>query len=347
MGLVAQADPRDSSARRPVDVAQDVPALEGELMKNRLLTICVMCAALAAITGTPVRLAGQAAVPPPPPKNPPPKGYIDPRNPPKEDPNYKPPMTAWGVPKIEGRWAGASDIIHYSIEDPEADRDEHVKIGGQRPMIGRPIIDPIDGKIPYQPWAKEFAKVLDENHRKPTRPEYLDPVARGFQEALPRNSYGGQTIIQEKDQIIFMYGYHHAWRVVPTDGRPNLPESVKLWMGSSRGHWEGNTLVVNTNNMNDQGWLQIIGGFHSTDFRLEERFTRVSDNHMVNIITVTDPKVYTQPWKIRVDYRGPNPDDEDWEDAVWEGNKLGGLGPEFWGEAKMDPKVNPKADPKK
>ena len=195
-------------------------------MRNRLLTMCVMCVAVTAIAGTSVRLAGQAKEPPPPPKNPPPANWIDPRNPPKEDPNYKPPMTAWGVPDISGRWNQASNIIHYSIEDPEGDRDEHTRIGGQRPVVGRPIIDPIDGKIPYQPWAMEFAKVLDANHRAATRPEYLDPVARGMQEALPRNSYGGGWIIQEKDQIIFMYGYHHAWRVVPVDGRPNLPEHL-------------------------------------------------------------------------------------------------------------------------
>jgi len=114
------------------------------------------------------RVAAQA---PPPPKNPPPPGWIDPRNPPKEDPTWTPPRRADGQPNIEGQWAQASDIITYSIEDPEAERAGHTAISGQRPMIGRPIIDPPDGKIPYLPWAMKFAEVLHEEHRHPSKPE--------------------------------------------------------------------------------------------------------------------------------------------------------------------------------
>jgi len=98
-------------------------------------------ALLLAVTMMTAAAARTAAQGPPPPKNPPPPGWIDPRNPPKEDPNFKPNRTADGQPNIEGQWAQASDIITYSIEDPEAERAEHVALGGQRPMIGRPIID--------------------------------------------------------------------------------------------------------------------------------------------------------------------------------------------------------------
>src|SRR6266849_5840004 len=136
------------------------------------------------LTAAIARVSAQQA--PPLPKNPPPPGWIDPRNPPKEDPNWKPPRTADGQPSIEGQWQQASDIITYSIEDPEAERAEHVAIGGQRPMIGRPIIDPPDGKIPYVPWAATFADFLHEQHRRPSQPEYLDPVSRGFMEGIPR-----------------------------------------------------------------------------------------------------------------------------------------------------------------
>src|SRR5579862_706814 len=210
-------------------------------MKTRYLTAFLMFAAFATIAGSPARLAGQAEKKAPPaPKAAPPRDWIDPRNPPKEDPNYKPPLTADGQPSMEGRWGGISDIITYSIEDPEADRAEHTAISGQRPMVGRPIIDPIDGKIPYQPWAMKFAQVLYENHTKPTKPEYLDPVSRGFQEGMPRINYQGAfEFVQQKDQVIFLYDYFHSFRIVPLDGRPPLPSDVKLWMGSSRGHWEG------------------------------------------------------------------------------------------------------------
>jgi len=104
-------------------------------------TVSVIAAAM--VSSTAVRLAAQG--PPPPPKAAPPPGWIDPRNPPKEDPNWQPPRTADGQPNIEGQWGQASDIITYSIEDPEAERAGHTAISGQRPMVGRPIIDPIDG----------------------------------------------------------------------------------------------------------------------------------------------------------------------------------------------------------
>ena len=86
--------------------------------------------------------------------------------------------------------------------------------------------------IPYQPWARTFRDLLIVNHRKPTKPEYLDPVARGFQEGMPRINWQGVCeIVQEKDQIVFLHDYFHIFRVIAMDGRPPLPEDVKLWMG--------------------------------------------------------------------------------------------------------------------
>ena len=94
--------------------------------------------------------------------------------------------------------------------------------------------------------------------------------------------------------------------------------------------------MVDVGNLNDQSWIDIVGGFHSDAFHVVERWTRVSPTHMVYMVTATDPKVFTQPMTIRVDFR-PQPADEAWEQAVWEGNKLGGLTQEFWGGAKHDP----------
>src|SRR5262245_54587944 len=137
------------------------------------VTASVMAAML--VSTTAARLARQG--PPPPPKAAPPPGWIDPRNPPKEDPSWQPPRTPDGQPNMEGQWGQASDIITYSIEDPEAERAGHTAISGQRPMVGRPIIDPVDGKIPYQPWAAKFAEFLNAEHIKPSKLEYLDPVS--------------------------------------------------------------------------------------------------------------------------------------------------------------------------
>jgi hypothetical protein len=280
------------------------------------------------MSATAARIAAQG---PPPPKNPPPPGWIDPRNPPKEDPNFTPARKAAGQPNSE---AQASDIITYSIEDPEAERAEHTSISGQRPMIGRPIIDPPDGKIPYQPWAMKFAEFLHEEHRGPSKPQFLDPVSRGFQEGLPRINYQGAFQVQQfPGSVLITYDYHHSFRVIPLDNRPHPSPDVKLWMGDSRGHWENNTLVVDVANNNDQTWFAIVGSFHSDALHLVERWSMTAPDHLVYIVTVEDPKVYTRPWKLRVDMRR-QPIDEQWENAVWEGNKLGGLSQEFWGAAK-------------
>jgi hypothetical protein len=288
----------------------------------------------ALMTVAAIHIAAQTKAPPPLPKNPPPPGWIDPRHPPKEDPNWKPPLTADGQPSIEGQWQQASDIITYSIEDPEAERAEHVALGGQRPMIGRPIIDPPDGKIPYQPWAAKYRDFLRDQHKQPSKPEYLDPVARGFQEGLPRINYQGVfQIHQYPGTVLVTYDYHHSFRLIPIDNSPHLGKNIKLWMGDSRARWEGNTLVVDVANITDQTWFDIVGAFHSDALHLVERWTSAAPGHIVYIVTVEDPSVYTQPWKLRIDFRR-QPVDEQWENAVWEGNKLGGLPPEFWGDAK-------------
>ena len=271
------------------------------------------------MAATAARLSAQQ--PPPPPKAAPPPGWIDPRNPPKEDPNFTPARTPDGQPNLEGQWGQASDIITYSIEDPEAERAGHTAISGQRPMVGRPIIDPIDGKIPYQPWAAKFAAFLHEEHFGPSKIEYLDPVSRGFQEGIPRINYQGAFQVQQFPGIVLItYDYFHTYRVIPLDGRPHVGNEVKLWMGDSRGHWDGNTLVVDVANNNDQTWLQIVGGFHSDAFHVVERWTPTAPDHVVYIATIEDPKVYSRPWKLRVDFRRQKVE-EQWESAIWEGNK--------------------------
>jgi hypothetical protein len=298
----------------------------------RLKILLVGIAALLAPAA--VHMAAQGKKPPPLPTTPPPPGYIDPRYPPKEDPNYKAPRTAFGDPSFEGMWQQASSLSNYSLEDPEGARDEHVRIGGQRPAIGRPIIDPPDGMLPYQPWAREYATFLDAQHKKPAKPEYLDPVARGFQDGLPRAIWGGFQIQQFLGYLVMTHPYDHQWRVIHLDGRPHIGKTFKLWMGDSVGHWEGpNSLVVDVTNNTDQVFIDLIGTFHSDQMHLVERWTLGAPDHLTYIATIEDPSVYTQPWKLRVDLTRTKVD-EQWESAVWEGNKLGWLPVEFWGDAK-------------
>jgi hypothetical protein len=93
--------------------------------------------------------------------------------------------------------------------------------------------------------------------------------------------------------------------VIPLDGRPHVDSKIKMFMGDSRGHWEGNTLVVETTNFTDKDAIGSNGagypgdpGYHSEQLRVIERFTRVSANNMEYRITVIDDKTWTKPRRL-------------------------------------------------
>jgi hypothetical protein len=93
----------------------------------------------------------------------------------------------------------------------------------------------------------------------------------------------------------------HEARVIPLDGRPHVRSGIRTYMGDSRGRWEGNTLVVETTNFNNQ--TGAGGGFFSDVARLTERFTRVAADELSYEITINDPKTWTKPWTIRMPYK--------------------------------------------
>ena len=106
--------------------------------------------------------------------------------------------------------------------------------------------------------------------------------------------------------VIFSEMIHNA-RIIPVDGRPHLPASVKLWDGDSVGHWEGDTLVVDTTNFNSKGWVgtsastgRIKGIPQSESQHVVERFKRVNRDTIDYEVTISDPSTFTQPWKVSV-----------------------------------------------
>lgn len=234
---------------------------------------------------------------------------------------WDPPRTRDGQPDIQGYWSQRSDITTYSIQAGLEDRAEHVSIGGQNPQKGRPIIDPADGMIPYQPWAAEKAKMHHAVHRKPPSPDLLDPVSRCFLEGVPRIVYqGNMRVLQFPTYIVLLHEFGHHHRVIYLDGRPHVPDKLKLWMGDSRGRWEGSTLVVDVTNHNDRTWFDIVGSFHSDAMRITERWTFTGTDRLDYVATIDDPTVYTKPWKLHVQL-GRNKPEEQYESAICEGNK--------------------------
>jgi hypothetical protein len=231
--------------------------------------------------------------------------------------------TADGQPDIQGYWAQRNNVTTYSLERGDEDRREHNRITGQRAAMGRPIVDPPSGLIPYQPWAEKKYQYLLSVHKGPSKIEDLDPVARGFMEGTPRiNLQTGFQILQSAGRVVFLYEYGHHFRSVPLDGRPHLPADMKLWMGDSRGHWEGRTLVIDVTNNNDQTWLDQVGAIHGTGMHVVERWTIASPDRLDYEATIDEPQVFTQPWKIAMNYaRNRDTSYEQMESAVWEGNR--------------------------
>ena len=233
------------------------------------------------------------------------------------------PATPDGQPDMQGYWRQTNNVTTYSLEQGEAHRAEHIKITGQRAATGKPIVDPPDGRIPYVPWAAKKFEYLVSVHEGPERVVDLDPVARGFMEGVPRiNLQTGFQILQTASQVVFLYEYGHHYRVVPIDNTPHLASDIKLWMGDSRGHWEGHTLVIDVTNNNGQAWFDQVGAFHGPALHVVERWTFAGNNELDYTATMDEAGVFARPWTLAMNYtREKEEGYEQLESAVWEGNK--------------------------
>ena len=130
------------------------------------------------------------------------------------------------------------------------------------------------------------------------------------------NSYS--QIVQTPDYVAIYHEMAHDVRVIPLDGRPHLPSSIQQWMGSARGHWEGDTLVVESTNFSPKS--NFRGS--NTSLHLVERFTRVGPTTLNYEVTVTDPTTWTRPWTALIPLTGT--DDAIYEYACHEGNLRNG-----------------------
>jgi hypothetical protein len=103
-------------------------------------------------------------------------------------------------------------------------------------------------------------------------------------------------IVQTPKYILIAYEYAVASRTIMMDSTEKSP--VESWMGWSRGHWEGETLVVDVSDFNENTWFDRAGNFHSEALHVVERYTPTSPYHLLYEATIEDPKVFTRPWKI-------------------------------------------------
>ena len=206
------------------------------------------------------------------------------------------------TPDLQGIWRHAAGGATHSVEDGQ-DPAEGVITGGgagPNPIV---IVEPADGRIPYQSAAAEKRKEILANFDNPTKLEHIDPHVRVLLDGVPRNTYGspaaqlGLQIVQVPGYVLILYESNHAFRVIPMDGRPHVGD-IDLFMGDSRGHWEGQTLVVDVTNFNDRTWFDSHGTFHSDALHVVERYTMAGPDRIDYEVTIEDLKVFTRPWRM-------------------------------------------------
>lgn len=164
------------------------------------------------------------------------------------------------------------------------------------------IVEPTDGRLPpLTPWGDQrlddiCTKIFDSY-------VYLDPwvrcITRGVPASLFPSAYNNAyRIAQIPGYVVIQYEMIHDVRVIPMDGRPPIASDIRLWMGSPRGRWEGNTLVIETTNFTDKS--AIRGHAHSDVLNVVERFTRVDADTLEYEVTGNDPMTWTAPWKAAI-----------------------------------------------
>ena len=239
-------------------------------------------------------------------------------------PAFTPPRMPDGTPDLRGRWAGTPG---------GDDVEEHDYVDVSSPPEETFIADPPGGRLPYQPWALAARTAhragLARGWPGQTGERlYNDPQTYCLY-SVPRATYrGGFDIQQGPGYVLILYNFSHYYRYIPLDGRGGRPGSTaRFWMGSSRGSWDGNTLVVDVANLNGKNWLDQVGNFFGAGARVVERFTLVAPGIIDYQATIDDPQVFTRPWTIRLPIRRaavPANDryaPEMWEHACHEGNK--------------------------
>jgi hypothetical protein len=277
---------------------------------------------------------------------------------------YVPPRTPDGQPDISGMyepgWIGqpaeappsgqrwkpparprAPGSVGVGPTDFGAREAAEADLSGLKRVATPMVIDPPDGKVPLLPWAVAKRKEIIDNQDKA---QHLDGRVRCLQAGVPRANmpvyYNSYQIVQKPGHVVIIYEWNHMTRIIPLDGRPHLDKRIRLPNGDSRGRWEGNTLVVDVTNFNDDTWVLGHGApgegqpadtltsghgvVHSPELHVVERFTPLDKDIIRYEARIEDPKTFSRPFTIAFDamVRGRK-DHQLFEYACHEGNREG------------------------
>jgi hypothetical protein len=230
---------------------------------------------------------------------------------------------------------GGDNFFHALLANPGR-YESPTATGSSTVMIERTIenrtsliVDPKDGKIPAMTpdgqarFARTPPPTAAGQRHPPAGPEDLSNALRCITYGMPRigmqninaaGPLGYYQILQTPDYLTITLEAIHETRVIPLDGRPHLPREMRQWSGDSRGHWEGNTLVVDTTNFSPRS--NFMGS--AEKLHVVEKFTRVAANTLQYEVTIDDPTTWSRPWTVMI--RMNRSQDKLYEYACHEGN---------------------------
>jgi hypothetical protein len=222
------------------------------------------------------------------------------RSQPSEAAGYAAPRLADGHPDLNGIWQ-AANTANWNILDHAASAGPVVALGAAFSIPGG--LGVVEGnELPYQEWA--VARRNENAAQWLTR----DPEIKCYLPGVPRATYMPYPfqIVYSEDTVLLAYEFASASRIVYMNSMNEPP--APSWMGFSRGRWEGDTLVVDVVGFNEDTWFDRAGNFHSDEMRVVERYTRTGPDMLQYEATITDPKVFTRPWTMRMPlYRRAEP----------------------------------------
>lgn len=230
----------------------------------------------------------------------------------KQDMKGPTPRTADGKPDLSGVWQymrppgtpPPPPPAFQSTAGPAAGGRDIIPAGVRTSQFWNLGASFKDG-LPFQPWAAELHRQRVASNSEENPDAHCLPIG-----VMQLHTHGQpRKMIQTPGVIVIMYEANSGLRQIFTDGRPLPKDAEPWWYGYSVGHWEKDTLVVESTNFRDLGWLDVEGSPLTESGKIIERFRRPDYGHLEIEVTIDDPKAYTKPWTVTV-YQRILPDTE-------------------------------------
>lgn len=202
----------------------------------------------------------------------------------------KAPRAGDGKPDFSGMWFANVPSRDYCRT---GDCIQEERMSGLQVNIGRQLKD----GLPYTDWSKEQMKVRRANGGREDPHTYCKPP--NFPRAWTLPQY--IKIVQTPKEMVILHEFNAAYREIYMDGRPLPKDPNPTWNGYSIAHWDGDVLVIETNGIRDDMWLDIEGSPITESAKVVERLKRVNFGVMQVELTVDDPKAYTRPWTVTIE----------------------------------------------